>query len=141
MHDLLVNCFLFVCFQISADVSVLHPWQVVYPSHDPKIRKYHDTKYRIFRDLYEQQLTQRAMLKEALSDVALSEDQTFKWQTPLCVNSSKLIWMDKNKFRMLCIEGVYTNYMRRLLCFFMLNLYMVTHCLWNRTGIFQYQTQ
>lgn len=48
--------------------------RVVYPSHDPKIRKYHDTKYRIFRDLYEQQLTQRAMLKEALSDVALSED-------------------------------------------------------------------
>ncbi|XP_042050291.1 FGGY carbohydrate kinase domain-containing protein isoform X1 [Salvia splendens] len=45
------------------------PGRVVYPSHDPKVRKYHDTKYRIFRDLYEQQLSQRAMIKEALSDV------------------------------------------------------------------------
>ncbi|KAH6835386.1 FGGY family of carbohydrate kinase [Perilla frutescens var. hirtella] len=45
------------------------PGRVVYPSHDPKVKKYHDTKYRIFRDLYEQQLSHRAMLKEALSDV------------------------------------------------------------------------
>ncbi|KAG6427841.1 hypothetical protein SASPL_112088 [Salvia splendens] len=45
------------------------PGRVVYSSHDPKVRKYHDTKCRIFRDLYQQQLSQRAMIKEALSDV------------------------------------------------------------------------
>ncbi|KAL3643239.1 hypothetical protein CASFOL_014054 [Castilleja foliolosa] len=41
--------------------------QVVYPSKDPKVKKYHDTKYRIFRDLYEQQLSHRSMMKDALS--------------------------------------------------------------------------
>ncbi|KAI3444136.1 hypothetical protein Pfo_000801 [Paulownia fortunei] len=41
--------------------------QVVYPSNDPKVRKYHDAKYRIFRDLYEQQLSHRSMMKDALS--------------------------------------------------------------------------
>lgn len=66
--------FFLYAFNFSGDASGLHPSQVVYPSHDPKIRKYHDTKYRIFRDLYEQQLTQRAMLKEVLSDVTLAED-------------------------------------------------------------------
>ncbi|KAL6549538.1 hypothetical protein OROHE_008269 [Orobanche hederae] len=40
--------------------------QVVYPSNDPKVRKYHDTKYRIFHDLYEQQLSHRSMMKDAL---------------------------------------------------------------------------
>ncbi|KAL8493274.1 hypothetical protein ACS0TY_024474 [Phlomoides rotata] len=43
------------------------PGQVVHPSSDPKIRKYHDGKYRIFRDLYEQQLSHRSIMKEALS--------------------------------------------------------------------------
>ncbi|KAL0339996.1 UNVERIFIED_CONTAM: FGGY carbohydrate kinase domain-containing protein [Sesamum radiatum] len=41
--------------------------QVVYPSKDPKVKKYHDAKYRIFRDLYEQQLSQRSIMKDALS--------------------------------------------------------------------------
>ncbi|KAG8372408.1 hypothetical protein BUALT_Bualt12G0063100 [Buddleja alternifolia] len=41
--------------------------QVIYPSKDSKVRTYHDAKYRIFRDLYEQQLSHRSMIKEALS--------------------------------------------------------------------------
>ncbi|KAK4415271.1 FGGY carbohydrate kinase domain-containing protein [Sesamum alatum] len=41
--------------------------QVVYPSKDPKVKKYHDAKFRIFRDLYEQQLSQRSIMKDALS--------------------------------------------------------------------------
>ncbi|CAA0837323.1 FGGY family of carbohydrate kinase [Striga hermonthica] len=41
--------------------------QVVYPSKDPKVRKYHDAKYQIFRDLYKQQLSHRSMMKAALS--------------------------------------------------------------------------
>ncbi|KAK6159118.1 hypothetical protein DH2020_006432 [Rehmannia glutinosa] len=41
--------------------------QVVYPSNDPKVRKYHDAKYRIFRDLYGQQLSHRSMMTDALS--------------------------------------------------------------------------
>ncbi|KAA8535566.1 hypothetical protein F0562_030548 [Nyssa sinensis] len=41
--------------------------QVVYPSKDPKVKKYHDAKYRIFRELYEQQLSQRSIMAEALA--------------------------------------------------------------------------
>uniref|UniRef100_A0A5B7BYR1 FGGY carbohydrate kinase domain-containing protein n=1 Tax=Davidia involucrata TaxID=16924 RepID=A0A5B7BYR1_DAVIN len=41
--------------------------QVVYPSKDPKVKKYHDAKYRIFRELYEQQLSQRSIMVEALA--------------------------------------------------------------------------
>jgi ribulose kinase len=41
--------------------------QVVHPSSDPKIKKYHDAKYRIFRNLYEQQLSHRSIIAEALA--------------------------------------------------------------------------
>ncbi|CAA2938316.1 FGGY carbohydrate kinase domain-containing [Olea europaea subsp. europaea] len=41
--------------------------QVVYPSNDPKVKKYHDAKYRIFRELYEQQLSHRSIMVEALA--------------------------------------------------------------------------
>ncbi|KAL6973713.1 hypothetical protein U1Q18_027900 [Sarracenia purpurea var. burkii] len=41
--------------------------RVIYPSKDPKVKKYHDAKYRIFRELYEQQLLQRAIMAQALA--------------------------------------------------------------------------
>lgn len=41
--------------------------QVIHPSKDPKVKKYHDAKYKIFRGLYEQQLSYRSMIAEALS--------------------------------------------------------------------------
>lgn len=41
--------------------------QVIYPSKDPKVKKYHDAKYRIFRELYEQQLSHRSLVREALT--------------------------------------------------------------------------
>ncbi|KAI5675478.1 hypothetical protein M9H77_06428 [Catharanthus roseus] len=41
--------------------------QVVYPSEDPKVKKYHDAKYRIFRELYEQQLAHRSIMAQALA--------------------------------------------------------------------------
>ncbi|XP_010259788.1 PREDICTED: FGGY carbohydrate kinase domain-containing protein-like isoform X3 [Nelumbo nucifera] len=41
--------------------------QVIHPSEDPKVKKYHDAKYRIFQDLYEQQLSHRSIMAEALS--------------------------------------------------------------------------
>ncbi|MFS7918183.1 putative ribulokinase [Helianthus anomalus] len=41
--------------------------QVIHPSKDPKVKKYHDAKYRIFRQLYEQQITHRSIMAEALS--------------------------------------------------------------------------
>ncbi|CAK7344564.1 unnamed protein product [Dovyalis caffra] len=40
--------------------------QVIHPSKDPKVKKYHDAKYRIFRELYEQQLSQRSIMAQAL---------------------------------------------------------------------------
>ncbi|KAH9611534.1 hypothetical protein KSS87_006899 [Heliosperma pusillum] len=40
--------------------------QVVYPSKDPQVKKYHDAKYKIFRDLYEKQLSYRSIMAEAL---------------------------------------------------------------------------
>ncbi|XP_059077551.1 uncharacterized protein LOC131049784 isoform X4 [Cryptomeria japonica] len=42
------------------------PGQVFYPSQDPKVKKYHDAKYRIFRALYEQQVSFRSMISDAL---------------------------------------------------------------------------
>lgn len=39
--------------------------QVVYPSEDPRVKKYHDAKYRIFRELYEQQLSHRSIMAQA----------------------------------------------------------------------------
>ncbi|XP_027329565.1 FGGY carbohydrate kinase domain-containing protein isoform X2 [Abrus precatorius] len=41
--------------------------QVIHPSDDPKVKKYHDTKYKIFRSLYEQQLSYRSMMAQALA--------------------------------------------------------------------------
>ncbi|XP_028197350.1 FGGY carbohydrate kinase domain-containing protein-like isoform X4 [Glycine soja] len=41
--------------------------QVIHPSKDPKVRKYHDAKYKIFRGLYEQQLSYRSAMAQALS--------------------------------------------------------------------------
>lgn len=47
--------------------GILESWQVVHPSKDPKVKKYHDAKYRIFRELYEQQLSQRSIMAQALA--------------------------------------------------------------------------
>lgn len=41
--------------------------QVIHPSKDPKVKKYHDAKYKIFRSLYEQQLSHRSIMAQALS--------------------------------------------------------------------------
>ncbi|KAK8550121.1 hypothetical protein V6N13_118650 [Hibiscus sabdariffa] len=41
--------------------------QVIHPSTDPRVKKYHDAKYRIFRELYEQQLSQRSIMAQALA--------------------------------------------------------------------------
>ncbi|XP_022153376.1 FGGY carbohydrate kinase domain-containing protein isoform X2 [Momordica charantia] len=41
--------------------------QVIYPSSDPKVKVYHDAKYRIFRELYEQQLSHRSIMAQALA--------------------------------------------------------------------------
>ncbi|KAM0933793.1 putative ribulokinase [Dioscorea sansibarensis] len=41
--------------------------QVIHPSKDPKIKKYHDAKYQIFRTLYEEQLSYRSIMAQALS--------------------------------------------------------------------------
>ncbi|XP_072963171.1 uncharacterized protein [Typha angustifolia] len=40
--------------------------QVVHPSKDPRVKKYHDAKYQIFRSLYEQQLSYRSIMTQAL---------------------------------------------------------------------------
>ncbi|CAN0911175.1 FGGY carbohydrate kinase domain-containing protein [Linum grandiflorum] len=40
--------------------------QVVRPSQDSKVKKFHGAKYKIFRELYEQQLSQRSAMAEAL---------------------------------------------------------------------------
>ncbi|KAB1204213.1 FGGY carbohydrate kinase domain-containing protein [Morella rubra] len=41
--------------------------QVIHPSIDPKVKKYHDAKYQIFRELYEQQLSHRSIMALALA--------------------------------------------------------------------------
>ncbi|XP_028775380.1 FGGY carbohydrate kinase domain-containing protein isoform X2 [Neltuma alba] len=41
--------------------------QVIRPSEDPKVKKYHDTKYKIFRSLYEQQLSYRSLMAQAMA--------------------------------------------------------------------------
>ncbi|KAF4383948.1 hypothetical protein G4B88_016381 [Cannabis sativa] len=41
--------------------------QVIHPSKDPKVKKYHEAKYRIFRELYEQQLSHRSLMAQALA--------------------------------------------------------------------------
>ncbi|KAB2600179.1 hypothetical protein D8674_010450 [Pyrus ussuriensis x Pyrus communis] len=41
--------------------------QVIHPSKDPRVKKYHDAKYRIFRELYEQQLSHRSLMAQALA--------------------------------------------------------------------------
>ncbi|VAI56176.1 unnamed protein product [Triticum turgidum subsp. durum] len=40
--------------------------KVVHPSSDPRVKKYHDAKYQIFRSLYEQQLSHRSAMAQAL---------------------------------------------------------------------------
>ncbi|KAJ0984228.1 hypothetical protein J5N97_002584 [Dioscorea zingiberensis] len=41
--------------------------QVIHPSKDSRVKKYHDAKYQIFRTLYEQQLSYRSIMAQALS--------------------------------------------------------------------------
>ncbi|KAF4351748.1 hypothetical protein F8388_008758 [Cannabis sativa] len=41
--------------------------QVIHPSKDPKVEKYHKEKYRIFSELYEQQISHRSLIDQALS--------------------------------------------------------------------------
>ncbi|CAM8965027.1 unnamed protein product [Rhodiola kirilowii] len=41
--------------------------QVIHPSKNPKVKKYHDAKYSIFRQLYEQQVAHRALMAKALA--------------------------------------------------------------------------
>ncbi|RYR76995.1 hypothetical protein Ahy_A01g001488 [Arachis hypogaea] len=43
------------------------PGQVIHPSNDPRVKKYHDAKYKIFRGLYEQQLSNRSIMAQALA--------------------------------------------------------------------------
>ncbi|RWW45033.1 hypothetical protein BHE74_00049165 [Ensete ventricosum] len=40
--------------------------QVIHPSKDAKAKKYHDAKYQIFKSLYEQQLSHRSIMMQAL---------------------------------------------------------------------------
>ncbi|MBA0864545.1 hypothetical protein Goshw_004110 [Gossypium schwendimanii] len=41
--------------------------QVIHPSTDSRVKKYHDAKYRIFRELYQQQLSHRSIMAQALA--------------------------------------------------------------------------
>lgn len=41
--------------------------QVIHPSKDPKVKKYHDAKYQIFRELYARQLSYRSIMAQALA--------------------------------------------------------------------------
>ncbi|XP_026402087.1 FGGY carbohydrate kinase domain-containing protein-like [Papaver somniferum] len=41
--------------------------QIIHPSTNPNVKKFHDAKYRVFKELYEQQLSHRSIMKEALS--------------------------------------------------------------------------
>ncbi|KAJ4953932.1 hypothetical protein NE237_030764 [Protea cynaroides] len=41
--------------------------QVIHPSEHSEVKKYHDAKYRVFRELYEQQLSHRKTMAEALA--------------------------------------------------------------------------
>lgn len=41
--------------------------QVIHPSKDPNVKKYHDAKYSIFRDLYEKQVSYRSIMAKALA--------------------------------------------------------------------------
>ncbi|KAK6942425.1 Carbohydrate kinase, FGGY, C-terminal [Dillenia turbinata] len=41
--------------------------QVIWPSTDVRVKKYHDAKYGIFRELYEQQLSRRSVMSQALA--------------------------------------------------------------------------
>ncbi|KAJ8634632.1 hypothetical protein MRB53_008899 [Persea americana] len=40
--------------------------EVIHSSKDPQVKKYHDAKYRIFRQLYEQQISHRSVMEQAL---------------------------------------------------------------------------
>ncbi|XP_047308397.1 FGGY carbohydrate kinase domain-containing protein [Impatiens glandulifera] len=41
--------------------------EVINPTNDPKVKKYHDAKYHIFRELYQQQLSRRTIMAQALA--------------------------------------------------------------------------
>ncbi|KAI3981869.1 hypothetical protein MKX01_041132 [Papaver californicum] len=41
--------------------------QIIHPSANPNVKKFHDAKYRVFKELYEQQLSHRIIMNEALS--------------------------------------------------------------------------
>jgi ribulose kinase len=43
------------------------PGLVVEPSQDPRVKKYHDAKYSIFRSMYEQQVANRETMAAALA--------------------------------------------------------------------------
>lgn len=53
------------CLKVSDTIFLI--WQVIHPSKDPRVKKYHDAKYRIFRELYEQQLSHRSLMAQALA--------------------------------------------------------------------------
>ncbi|KAL5699271.1 hypothetical protein ACHQM5_030199 [Ranunculus cassubicifolius] len=40
--------------------------QVIRPSDDPKVKKFHEAKYQVFRDLYQQQLSHRSIMEQAM---------------------------------------------------------------------------
>ncbi|XP_038698412.1 FGGY carbohydrate kinase domain-containing protein isoform X2 [Tripterygium wilfordii] len=46
--------------------------QVIHPSKDPRVKKYHDAKYKIFHELYERQISQRSIIAEALKWLTVS---------------------------------------------------------------------
>ncbi|KAJ4709363.1 FGGY carbohydrate kinase domain-containing protein [Melia azedarach] len=52
---------------IEAMKALNAPGKVIHPSKDPKVKKYHDAKYHIFRELYAQQLSQRSLMAQALA--------------------------------------------------------------------------
>ncbi|KAF5185463.1 Carbohydrate kinase, FGGY-related [Thalictrum thalictroides] len=41
--------------------------QVFHPTIDPKVKKFHDAKFQIFRELYEQQLSHRSIMRKAMA--------------------------------------------------------------------------
>lgn len=53
------------CLKVSDTIFLI--WQVIHPSKDPRVKKYHDAKYCIFRELYEQQLSHRSLMAQALA--------------------------------------------------------------------------
>jgi hypothetical protein len=68
MRPRLIVCMSFFFFFLKSICPfVFEFWQVIHPSKDPKVKKYHDAKYHIFRELYEQQLSHRSIIAQALA--------------------------------------------------------------------------